>query len=93
MLESTIVRKIREMLSARGCWSVKFHGSVFAPKGNSDIYACCKGRFVALEVKVPGEGPTKLQQKTLDELKNSGAVTAVVHSVEEAESVLSKADL
>lgn len=94
MKESTLVKSIRDALADRGCWSAKNHGSPFTPGGRADIYACCGGRFVALEVKVPGgKEPTDLQLEELQELRRAGAVTAVVYSVEEVGIVLSKAGL
>jgi Holliday junction resolvase len=94
MLESVVVKSIRKFLAGCGCWSAKNHGSPFTPGGRSDIYACCNGRFIALEVKVdPKEGPTELQRLELEELARAGAVTATVHSVEEVANVLSEAGI
>lgn len=93
MLEKTIVKSIREFLRERGCWSAKNHGTPFTPSGRSDIYACCRGRFVALEVKLPGEQATPLQLRELQEMVAAGAVAAVVHSVEEVGDVLEQAGL
>jgi hypothetical protein len=46
------------------------------------------GRFLALEVKRPGEKPTKEQELFLELVRKSGGVAAVVHSVEEALAVV-----
>lgn len=92
MRERTIVSAVRRMLTARGCWSMKTHGSEVAG-GHSDIYACCRGRFVALEVKRPGQTATALQTYVLDDIARSGGISATVHSVAEAEHILDEAGL
>lgn len=93
VLERTIVTAIKRMLVTRGCWAVKTHGSAFA-RGNPDLFACCRGRFIGFEVKRdPGEAPTPLQQAVLNEIIAAGGVGACVHSVEEADRVLSEAAL
>jgi len=46
------------------------------------------GRFVAIEVKVPGEHPTEIQQKFLDKVANAGGISGCAHSVIEAFDIL-----
>lgn len=92
MLERTIVQNIRKALTARGCWSMKTHGSEVSG-GYPDLLVCCSGRLVALEVKRPGEHPTQRQQYELDLIAKAGGVAACVHSVEETLDVLREANL
>lgn len=93
VLERVIVQAIRRMMATRGCWTVKTHGSAFS-RGNPDIFACCRGRFVGFEVKRdPDDTPSPLQQAVLDLIVAAGGIGACVHSVEEADNVLRQADL
>jgi hypothetical protein len=46
-------------------------GSPFGKRG-LDRYCCINGRFVAIEVKAPGEKPTKLQLRTMFEINAAG---------------------
>lgn len=73
-----------------GYW-LNFHGgSPYMPRGIPDIIGCYRGRFVALEVKRPGEKPSVIQGVTLRALKRAGAITAIVHSLDETKEVLMK---
>jgi hypothetical protein len=56
--------------------------------GDPDIDACVRGRSVQLEVKRPGERPTPLQFKRIEEWRRAGAVAAVVNSVEDVRRLL-----
>lgn len=72
-----------------GGWWLNFHGgSVYMPRGLPDIIGCFKGRFVALEVKRPGEQPRKIQEHTLKLLRSAGAVTGVVYSVADVRQII-----
>ncbi len=74
----------RKGIQGKGGWWLNFHGGdLFMPMGIPDIIGCYKGRFVALEVKRPGEQPRKLQEHTISLLRNAGAAVAVVFSRED----------
>lgn len=66
----------------------KRHGSAFATKGDPDIYLLYAGRHVEIELKRPGENPTALQWKRLEEWARVGAIVAVVHSKQELYELL-----
>ncbi len=58
--------------------------------GWPDLYAILRnsGRAVHIEVKMPGEQPTRLQRAVLEDLARAGAVTGVAHSVAECLAVV-----
>ena len=58
--------------------------------GFSDIFGMVKGtgQFVAIEVKRPGQKPTKLQEHFINTIRASGGLAGVARSVEEAISIL-----
>jgi hypothetical protein len=60
-------------------------------KGASDLIGIVDGRFLALEVKVPGETPTDDQQRFIDAINRLGGVGAVVRSVDDALEVIRRA--
>lgn len=71
-----------------GYW-LNFHGGdPYMPRGIPDIIGCYRGRFVALEVKRPGEQPRAIQVVALKALKRAGAITAIVHSLDDVKEVL-----
>ena len=55
-------------------------------KGSSDLIGIRKrdGRFIALEVKKPGEEPTPEQEDFMRIVRGGGGIVAVVTSVQEA---------
>ena len=58
--------------------------------GESDIFGhrCSDGRAIYIEVKLPGEHPREDQQKFLDAMAATGAITGCAHSVEEALTIV-----
>lgn len=61
--------------------------------GCSDILACLRGRFVAVEVKRPGKANavTPIQQAFLDAVRRAGGVGIVATSAADLESQLEAA--
>jgi hypothetical protein len=92
-LEKAIVNRVLKMLSSRGGFAVKIHGSPLQVGGLPDIFCCYRGRFVAFEVKrAAGIEPSPLQQYQLDRTTAAGGIAAVVHSVQQAEAILDRID-
>ena len=49
--------------------------------GIPDLILCVNGFFVAIELKVPGNTTTQIQDVTLDKILEAGGRTAVCYSV------------
>ena len=65
---------------------VKIKGGSAQESGLPDILFTCRalgGRAVWIEVKAPGEKPRKLQAYKLERWRRAGAISLVVHSVDE----------
>ena len=90
VLEKTIVAKVLAQGRALGFFCCKFHGNAYSMAGVPDVLAIKNGRAFWLEVKRPGEGPTKVQTLRMRELASAGCPVAVVHSAEEARQFLSR---
>lgn len=90
--ESTLQASIRSALLEAYPGSVvwKIHGGPMQAAGIPDLVGCIDGRFVGLEVKLPGGEPTKLQAATLKAIRRAGGVGEVVTSIEEALASVSK---
>lgn len=82
--ETILVGHMMDRLEAEGGWWLKVHGSIFQTAGVPDIIGCWKGRFVAVEAKMPGNGPSQIQEYTISLLKKAGARVGVAYSVSEA---------
>lgn len=90
--ESRLQRKIVEVLKTEvGGWWTKIHGGPFQVSGIPDLLGCVDGRFIALEVKRPGNKPTVRQLYVIQALKDNGAVAGVVYSPEDALAILKEA--
>lgn len=82
--ETALSEKVLSRLRAEGGRWTKVHGGPFQEAGVSDILGCWRGRFVAIELKIPGEKPTKLQETYLDDIHYSGGIAGVATTVQEA---------
>jgi hypothetical protein len=71
-----------------GIYITKIHVSEFTAAGTPDLLACIRGRFVALEVKMPGEAPTELQTYTLERIRAAGGFAATVSSPQQAVALI-----
>jgi len=58
--------------------------------GSSDLIGWRKsdGRFVALEVKLPGKHPTDAQINFIAQAKKAGCLAGVARSVEDAKKII-----
>ena len=86
MLESKIQSRIIKELEKNGCYVIKIIAANRA--GNPDIIACYRGRFLAIEVKQPGESPTDLQKSKLEAIKNAGGEAITLSSSKDIALVL-----
>lgn len=68
------------------------HGNGWQGRGRPDIIGCYKGRFIAIEVKRPGEEPTKLQRHELNLWDMTEAITMVATSVEDVKKMIEELD-
>jgi len=92
--ESTIVKAVLRYLNGLPeCVARKRWGSAMGLAGDPDIDACIRGRSVQLEVKRPGEKPTPLQARRLEEWGRAGAIVGVVDSVGKVRELLEKEGL
>jgi hypothetical protein len=57
-----------------------------APAGSPDVigYSLIGARFIGLEVKLPGEKATSIQETWISEIAKAGGIAAVVWSVDDA---------
>jgi len=91
--ETLIVRKIREHMNKKDkSYFFKIHGGPMQMVGISDLIGVYNGRFVAIEVKVPGKekNVTKLQQYFLDKVNDCGGLGLVATSIENVEFELER---
>lgn len=93
MHESDLAKKMADRIRKRGGWARKIAGGP-GQSGLPDILAVYRRHALGLEVKMPGKenNVTVLQAKTLESMKNGGAITAVVTTVQQVERIMDKID-
>lgn len=90
MKEATIENDILQYLQYRGIFCWRTHTGRYPPAtpGMPDIVGVWKGQMIAVEVKRPGQKPTKVQTAFIDKLKTSGALVIVASSVGDVQAGL-----
>jgi len=91
--ESQIQAAILNYLRSLGwwCWAVK--AAVCNERGVPDVLCCCRGRFVAFEIKTQKgrlSGPQKIQ---IQRIHRAGGRAVTVRSVEDVRAILETLDL
>jgi hypothetical protein len=91
--ETAVTRRIMDALRARGHLVRKLHGTVWSTVGDPDLYGARSpdGRAFAVEIKRPGEKPTEIQLKRIEEWGKSGAAAGWATSPEEAIAIVEEA--
>jgi hypothetical protein len=86
--EKSITNAILKYLNGLpGCYARKTLGNMSNP-GEPDISGCIAGRRLEIEVKAPGNKPTKLQERALKRWAATGAITGVAWSLDDAKIIL-----
>ena len=90
--EQKIQSKIMDYIYSLGFIPIKHNNiGIYSTAGVPDILICSnKGRFIAIEVKIPGEKPKPLQDKYIDAINKLGGVVFYATSVEEVKEYLKK---
>lgn len=90
--EARLSRSILTKLRERGAFAFKIHGGPLMMVGLPDIVACYRGRFVALETKMPQGKLHGRQAYVLASIERAGGVVSVPRSVRDALAVLDAID-
>ena len=89
MKEREIVKVIMAYLkTVPGCFCWKEHGGMYGTAGIPDIICCCRGRFMAFEVKTEKGKPTTLQLATIRKIQRAGGTAAIVRSVDDVKHII-----
>lgn len=88
--ESDITYSIRKYLQAKGIFCFKHWSGPMSYRGVSDILGVIpgSGKFLAIEVKRPGNPPTPSQVEFIKNVNASGGVAFIASSIEDVESQL-----
>lgn len=96
--EHLIQHSIQEWLMYRGWFVWRNNSGVVRTQTGSfikmgmaglpDLFAVKNGKLLGIEVKKPGKHPTAVQERMLQELRDHGAYTIVVSSIDQLEKAL-----
>lgn len=82
--ERSIVNSIMSWLKDQpDTWCMKVHGGPYQVAGVPDIIGVKEGVFFAIEVKRPGQKPTKIQEHVMEQMTFAGARVTVATCVED----------
>jgi len=91
MLEKDITNSIiRHLKTLPYCFCWKQHGGMYGVAGIPDVICCINGKFVAFEVKMPSGKLTKLQEITIQKIKNAKGEAFKVTSLQEVKEIVEK---
>jgi hypothetical protein len=88
MSELSIQTSILTALRKRGGTWVKLRDSACGVSHFPDIIGCFRGKFVAIEIKIPGEKPRPGQLAFLKLIEQSGGISGWATSTKEALKIL-----
>lgn len=96
MSEQEIVNSIIDYINLLGGKAIRINAGLFvmhdngekrvvhgAPAGTSDILACYKGRYIAIECKMPGKKLTQKQYNFLREVRDAGGEGYMATSIDD----------
>lgn len=92
MKETSITQGILGAIHDAGGIAFKVHGGGMQGKGHPDVVGCYVGRMLALEVKRPGEQPTRIQVWNQGQWREAGAYAHVVDCKADVVSILAQID-
>lgn len=61
--------------------------------GVSDLILCCKGKYVAIELKHKGNTPTAHQKLFIDDIRSSGGIGEVAWTWKDVKDILAKSEV
>ena len=89
MSEKEIENEIKAWLDRQlYTWYFKVHGGPMQLPGVPDIVGCYRGKFFAIEIKVPGKQPTPIQYRRIKEIGAAKGITGYVTSLKQFKQLL-----
>lgn len=83
--ESRLSRKVLDALKAKGIFAYKVQGGPTQMAGLPDVIACVDGKFVGIEMKVPGKlsNVSERQKYVHSKIRQAGGHVIVATSVDQ----------
>ena len=87
-LEAAFQKEAKELIEKLGGYVIKVHVSAYQSQGEPDLVCCYEGRFVAFELKIPGNKPSALQLEKMEDIKRAGGIALSAYSINEIKEQL-----
>lgn len=79
-----------DVLRAQGAFVFKVHGSALMMAGLPDLIVCYRGKFIGIEVKMPGNKPSARQKFVHDQIRRAGGIVVVAYSIDDVDTAMSE---
>lgn len=77
--EKQFEKRLKDWLTAHGCWFFKVFGNAYQRSGIPDIVGCVGGRMFGIEVKAANGRPSPLQLRELRMIREAGGYARVLY--------------
>ena len=92
--EKKVERKIRELISSKGGYSLKYHGSGESIAGIPDLICMYQGQTIFIEVKAPNHFKlSTIQKAQMRQIRRMGGIAIATNTVEDVEDVMHFIDM
>ena len=79
--ESLLKREIKNLLNEHGVFWSSVQGGPGSKPGDPDMVACCRGKYIAIEAKIPGGRQSPIQRTRQKEIEEAGGIYILAYSV------------
>ena len=86
--EQKIKAELKRYIESIGGYWASITGGPYSKPGDPDMVACIKGRFVAIEGKVPNAKLRPAQEERKLQIEDADGIYLVIHSRDELETEL-----
>lgn len=78
--EKAFENKVKNYLTQKGCWFVKYWGGgLYTKDGVPDLLVCCNGYFLGIEIKAPKGKASQIQYWNIEQIKSAGGIAMVLY--------------
>ena len=76
--EKNFENRLKKFLEDEGCYFIKHFANAYTKSGIPDLFVCCNGYFVAIEVKASNGKPSELQLYNIHKINEAGGFGVIV---------------
>lgn len=77
--EKDFENKVKNFLSANGCWWLKTWSNGIQREGVPDLLVCCNRYFIGIELKAEGNHASPLQKREIQLIRKACGIAMVLY--------------